>query len=311
MSVPLKKIVLVGAGVMGRPMSFNLHRAGFDITAVDPSEAAALALQTTGIACVDHLEAAAKGADAVILMLADGKIVADSVDRVIRLPQAPRLLIDCSSTDVVLTRELAAKSEQRGLPYLDAPVSGGPEGAAAATLSFLVGGKAETLAAAKPILDALGKKIVHFGHSGMGQLAKACHNLIVSIEVMAICEGFAVAEANGLDPKLFYELCMNAAAKSWAMQYRCPIPHASPDSPSNRNYAAGGSAAVVVKDLGIALSAAKSAGLAPELGPLALKAYRTLVDKKLGHLDLSAIYLAMRPKPGGTAHEVPETGWTP
>jgi 3-hydroxyisobutyrate dehydrogenase len=227
---------------------------------------------------------------------------------VIRLQQLPRLLVDCSSTDVVLTRELAAKSEQRGLPYLDAPVSGGPEGAAAATLSFLAGGKVETLAAAKPILAALGKKIVHFGPAGMGQLAKACHNLIVSIEVMAICEGFAVAEANGLDSKLFYELCMNAAAKSWAMQYRCPVPQASPDSPSNREYAAGGSAAVVVKDLGIALSVAKSAGLSPELGPLALKAYRTLVDQNLGHLDLSAIYMAMRPKSTGTSHELQEAG---
>jgi len=294
-----KKIALIGAGRMGRPMAVNLHKAGFNIEVVDPSEEALAALQALGVACTERFESATDGADLVILMLADGKIIADAVERLTRQKSRPRIIVDCSSTDVVLTRDLAAKAAASGIAFLDAPVSGGTEGAELATLSFLVGGDVETLNLVRPVFDVLGKKVAHFGPVGSGQLAKTCNNMIVAIELIGICEAFAIVEANGIDPKLFRDLCLNATAKSWAMEYRCPVPGVVPDSPSSHGYEGGGSSAIVVKDLGIALSVAKSVGMAPELGQVALRAYKSAVDKGLGNLDFTAIYTLMRP--GGPA----------
>ena len=291
-----KKIALIGAGRMGRPMAVNLHKAGFNIEVVDPSKEALAALQALGVACTDRFESATDGADLVILMLADGKIIADAVERLTRQKSRPRIIVDCSSTDVVLTRDLAAKAAASGIAFLDAPVSGGTEGAELATLSFLVGGDVETLNLVRPVLDVLGKKVAHFGPVGSGQLAKTCNNMIVAIELIGICEAFAIVEANGIDPKLFRDLCLNATARSWAMEYRCPVPGVVPDSPSSHGYEGGGSNAIVVKDLGIALSVAKSVGMAPELGQIALRAYKSAVDKGLGHLDFTAIYTLMRPE---------------
>lgn len=299
LAASFKKIALIGAGRMGRPMAVNLHKAGFNIEVVDPSEEALAALQALGVACTERFESATDGADLVILMLADGKIIADAVERLTRQKSRPRIIVDCSSTDVVLTRDLAAKAAASGIAFLDAPVSGGTEGAELATLSFLVGGDVETLNLVRPVFDVLGKKVAHFGPVGSGQLAKTCNNMIVAIELIGICEAFAIIEANGIDPKLFRDLCLNATAKSWAMEYRCPVPGVVPDSPSSHGYEGGGSSAIVVKDLGIALSVAKSVGMAPELGQVALRAYKSAVDKGLGNLDFTAIYTLMRP--GGPA----------
>jgi len=291
-----KKIALIGAGRMGRPMAVNLHKAGFNIEVVDPSPEALSSLRELGIACTDRFESAADGADLVILMLANGKIIADAVERLIQQKSRPRIIVDCSSTDVVLTRDLAAKAAASGIAFLDAPVSGGTEGAAAATLSFLVGGDAETLSLVRPVLDVLGKKVAHFGPVGSGQLAKTCNNMIVAIEFVGICEAFAIVEANGLDPKLFRDLCLNATARSWAMEYRCPVPGVVPDSPASHGYEGGGSGDIVAKDLGIALSVAKSVGMAPELAQIALHSYQAAIEKGLGNLDFSALYTLMRPE---------------
>ena len=303
-----RKIALIGAGRMGRPMAVNLHKAGLKIEVVDPSEEALAALRALGIACTDRFESATDGADLVILMLADPKIIADAVERLTQQKSRPRIIVDCSSTDVVLTRDLAAKAAASGIAFLDAPVSGSTEGAAAATLSFMVGGDAEALSLVRPVFDALGKKVVHFGPVGSGQLAKTCNNMIVAIEYIGICEAFAIVEANGLDPKLFRELCLNATARSWAMEYRCPVPGVTPDSPSSHGYEGGGSGYVVAKDLGIALSAAKSVGMAPELAQIARRAYQSAVEKGLGNLDFSAIYTLMRPDVRPSAAEVKATG---
>jgi 3-hydroxyisobutyrate dehydrogenase len=289
-----QKIAFIGLGTMGRPMAQVLRAAGFEVTGMDVSPE----MRARFEGALAPSAAALDGADIVITMLPEGRHVAQVHDEVIRPGAAPgKLIIDCSTMDVDTARSLSAAAAGQGLAMLDAPVSGGPAGAEAGTLSFMVGGADEAFARARPVLDAMAGKITHFGAAGSGQAAKACHNMICGITAMAVVEGFALADALGLDLEKFYALCAGAAAQSWTLQNRCPIPGVVPAAPSSNGFAPGFAAALMAKDLRLAQAAAASAGQATPFGAEAARAFTEFAETQ-GSLDFSASYTTLRALPG-------------
>jgi 3-hydroxyisobutyrate dehydrogenase len=277
-------------------MAQVLRTAGFDVVGMDVSPE----MRELFDGAVAPSLAAMEGADIVVTMLPEGRHVAQVHQDIIRPGAAPgTLLIDCSTIDVDTARDLAAKAGAQGLAMLDAPVSGGPTGAEAGTLSFMVGGADEAFSKASPVLDAMGAKITHFGAAGSGQAAKACHNMICGITAMAVVEGFALADALQLDLHKFYALCAGAAAQSWTLQNRCPIPGVVPAAPSSNAFAPGFASALMAKDLRLAQAAATSTGQATPFGAEAARAFTEFAEKD-GGLDFSAIYTSLRALPDQT-----------
>jgi 3-hydroxyisobutyrate dehydrogenase len=277
-------------------MAQVLRTAGLDVVGMDVSPE----MRELFDGAVAPSAAAMEGAEIVVTMLPEGRHVAQVHQDIIRPGAAPgTLLIDCSTIDVDTARDLAAKAEAQGLAMLDAPVSGGPTGAEAGTLSFMVGGADEAFSKASPVLDAMGAKITHFGAAGSGQAAKACHNMICGITAMAVVEGFALADALQLDLHKFYALCAGAAAQSWTLQNRCPIPGVVPAAPSSNAFAPGFASALMAKDLRLAQAAATSTGQATPFGAEAARAFTEFAEKD-GGLDFSAIYTSLRALPDQT-----------
>ena len=238
---------------------------------------------------------ALKPAEIVLTMLPEGEHVREAYEEVVLPGAAGALLVDSSTIDVDTTRSLSAAAAARGLAMLDAPVSGGPEAAGKGTLSFMVGGSEEGFSRAQPILADMGAKIAYFGPSGAGQAAKACHNMICGITAMAVVEGFALADALGLDLARFHQLCAGAAAQSWTLQNRCPIPGVVPEAPASNDYAPGFAARLMAKDLRLAQAAAASSGQATPFGAAAAETFTEFAEQGGGEFDFSAIYRTLRP----------------
>ena len=287
------KIAFVGLGTMGRPMAQVLKAEGHDVVGMDVSADIRAAFD----GAVAPSAQALMGAEFIVTMLPEGWHVAQVHEEIIRPTAAPgTLLIDCSTIDVDTARVLATKAAQQGLPMLDAPVSGGPSGAESGSLSFMVGGPEAAFEAASPVLNAMGAKITHFGPAGSGQAAKACHNMICGITAMAVMEGFALADALDLDLHKFYALCAGAAAQSWTLENRCPIPGVAPAAPSSNGFAPGFAAALMAKDLRLAQAAADSTGQATPFGAEAARVFSAFSEQD-GSLDFSAIYKTLRALP--------------
>lgn len=289
----MSKIAFIGLGTMGRPMARVLQSAGHKVTGMDVSADMRAAFDGAVAPGADGLE----GAEIIVTMLPEGRHVAQVHEEIIRPGAAPgTLLIDCSTIDVDTARDLAVKAAEHGLSMLDAPVSGGPAGAESGSLSFMVGGPDDAFDAAAPVLNAMGAKITHFGAAGSGQAAKACHNMICGITAMAVMEGFALADALDLDLHKFYALCAGAAAQSWTLENRCPIPGIVPAAPSSNGFAPGFAAGLMAKDLRLAQAAAGSAGQATPFGAEAARAF-TAFAKQNGGLDFSSVYTTLRALP--------------
>ena len=285
-------IGFIGLGNMGAPMAANLveaqhHVTGFDIVA---TVTAALA-ERGGHAAASAIEVAG-GGDIVITMLPAGPQVAEvylGPNGVIANARPGALLIDCSTIDVATARIVATAAAAKGLQMLDAPVSGGTIGAVAGTLTFMVGGDAAAFARAEPILQAMGKTIVHAGPSGSGQTAKICNNMILAASMIAVCEGFALAENLGLPAQTLFDICSKSTSQCWAMTGYCPVPGPVPAAPSNRGYAAGFTAANMLKDLRLAQQAAGATATATPLAAAAANLYQLYVDGGAAGLDFSGI----------------------
>lgn len=289
----MTKMAFIGLGTMGLPMARVLRSAGHDVVGMDVSAEARAAFD----GAVEPAPDALAGAETVITMLPEGRHVAEVHETVIGSGAAPgTLLVDCSTIAVETARALAAKAEAAGFPMLDAPVSGGPAGAASGDLSFMVGGPETAFEAAQHVLGAMGGKITHFGPAGAGQAAKACHNMICGITAMAVVEGFALADALGLDLHSFHTLCAGAAAQSWTLENRCPIPGVVAAAPSSQGYAPGFAAALMAKDLRLAQAAADASGQATPFGAKAARAFTDFAVEN-GGLDFSAIYGTVRALP--------------
>lgn len=287
----MAQITVIGLGVMGGPMARNLKSKGHRVAGVDLNAAAEAGFDAADAPPAERIAAS----DVVITMLPEGAHVADAVETLVLPAARPgSLLIDCSTIDVGATRDIAMKAADKGLDMLDAPVSGGPEAAGKGALSFMVGGGEAAYARAAPLFADMGAKVSYFGPSGSGQAAKACHNMICGITAMAVVEGFALADAMGLDLAKFYALCAGAAAQSWTLENRCPIPGVVPAAPSSNGFAPGFAAALMAKDLRLAQAAAERSGQQTPFGAEAARRFTEFAESGGGQSDFSAIYQTIR-----------------
>ena len=287
-------IGFIGLGNMGAPMAANLVKAGHVVTGYDLSPAALEALSKAGGKIAASAADAARGASVIITMLPAGEHVRDVYlhqGGLIEVTAAERpLLIDCSTIDVDSARTVTAAAEAAGLAMLDAPVSGGTAGAHNGTLTFMVGGTEEAFARGKPVLEAMGKNIFHAGGPGAGQAVKICNNMMLAINMVGVSEGFLLAEKLGLDWGKLHQICATATANSWALSNYCPAPGPVPAAPSNRDYAPGFAAALMVKDVKLSQAAAETTGSPTPLAAKALSFYQQVVDGGDGGKDFSVVF---------------------
>ena len=293
----MARIGFIGLGNMGLPMAQNLLKAGHSVEGVDVSEASVAKLVAAGGVRVETPKSAAARGDVVITMLPSGKEVREvylGSSGIIENANEGTLLIDCSTIDVQTARTVAAEAEKRGLLMLDAPVSGGVGGASAATLTFMVGGSAQAFTRAQSILEKMGKTIVHAGGAGTGQAAKICNNMILGISMIAVSEAFVLAEKLGLDHQKLFDISSKSSGQCWSMTSYCPVPGPVPASPANRDYQAGFTAAMMLKDLKLSQAAAKSAGAKTALGADAERIYSAYVASGEAGRDFSGIIRFVR-----------------
>jgi 3-hydroxyisobutyrate dehydrogenase len=293
----MARIGFIGLGNMGLPMAQNLLKAGHQVEGVDINSAAVEKLKAAGGASAEFAKVAAARADVVITMLPAGKQVREvylGPNGIIENTNDGALLIDCSTIDVETARAVGAVAEAKSLMMLDAPGCGGVGGASAATLTFMVGGTAQAFARAQPILEKMGKTIVHAGGSGNGQAAKICNNMILAISMIAVSEGFVLAEKLGLEHQKLFDIASKSSAQCWAMTSYCPVPGPVPASPANRDYQAGFTAAMMLKDLNLSQDAAKAAGAKTAFGADAAKYYARYVESGQAAKDFSGIVQLVR-----------------
>jgi 3-hydroxyisobutyrate dehydrogenase len=293
----MARIGFIGLGNMGLPMAINLIKAGHQVEGVDVNPASIEKLKSAGGGNAEYAKVAASRGDVVITMLPAGQQVREvylGAGGVIENANPGTLLIDCSTIDVETARAVAAEAEKKQLLMLDAPVSGGVGGATAATLTFMAGGSTQAFTRAQSILDKMGKTIVHAGGAGTGQAAKICNNMILGISMIAVSEAFVLAEKLGLDHQKLFDISSKSSGQCWSMTSYCPVPGPVPGSPANRDYAAGFTAAMMLKDLRLAQDAAKSAGARTELGAGAARIYSSYVESGEGTRDFSGIIRFVR-----------------
>jgi 3-hydroxyisobutyrate dehydrogenase len=293
----MARIGFIGLGNMGLPMAQNLIKAGHQVEGVDVNPAAIAKLVAAGGSSDAAAKGAAARADVVITMLPSGKEVREvylGSSGIIDNANDGTLLIDCSTIDVETARAVAAAAEKKGLMMLDAPVSGGVGGATAGTLTFMVGGSAQAFTRAQSILQTMGKTIVHAGGPGNGQAAKICNNMILGVSMIAVSEAFVLAEKLGLEHQKLFDISAKSSGQCWSMTAYCPVPGPVPTSPANRDYQAGFTAAMMLKDLRLAQEAAKAAGARTELGADAERIYSAYVASGEAGRDFSGIFRFVR-----------------
>jgi 3-hydroxyisobutyrate dehydrogenase len=287
-------IAFIGLGNMGGPMAVNLAKAGQKVTGFDLAAASCDAARAEGVATAPTAIDAVKGADVIITMLPAGKHVLAVWNEI--LPHAAKgsLIIDCSTIDVESSVQAHALAAKHGVASVDAPVSGGTGGAKGATLTFMAGGSEAAFAAAKPILEMMGKKIVHCGGAGAGQAAKICNNMILGISMIAVGEAFTLAEKLGLSHQALFDVASTSSGQCWSLTTYCPVPGPVPTSPANSGYKPGFAAALMLKDLNLSQEAAKSSGAATPLGSHAAELYAAFEQAGHGGTDFSGIINYLR-----------------
>ena len=293
----MAKIGFIGLGNMGLPMAQNLIKAAHAVTGFDVSEYAAERLATGGGTRASAVSDACKDAEMVITLVPAGEQVREVYlgdEGVLAAAPAGALLIDCSTIDVGTARDVAQAAEGRGLAMLDAPVSGGVAGAQAATLTFMVGGPDAAFERARPVLEAMGKTIVHAGGAGNGQAAKICNNMVLGASMIVVSEAFLLAEKLGLDAQKLFDISSKSSGQCWSMTSYCPVPGPVPASPANRDYKAGFTAAMMLKDLKLAQDAARATRARTPPGAGAAAVYEQFVETGDGGVDFSGIIRFLR-----------------
>ncbi len=288
----METIAFIGLGNMGGPMAASLARAGHRVGAFDLSPEARAQAQQAGCFAAGDLGEALAGAGTLITMLpADSQVrrVYEDEGGVFARAAPGVLLIDCSTISVDGARGVAAAAAAKGFAFVDAPVSGGVAAAAAGSLTFMVGGSESAFARAAPILSAMGKAVIHAGAAGAGQAAKICNNMLLAISMIGTCEAFALAQKLGLDAQRFFDIASKASGQCWSMTSYCPVPGPVATSPANRGYAPGFAAAMMLKDLKLALGAAMGVGAAAPLGAQAEALYALYCANGGADRDFSGI----------------------
>lgn len=259
-------IAFIGLGNMGNPMAANLIKAGHTVFGFDLLPDNLLVAKANGLSVAASAEAAVAEADVVITMLPAGKHVLTVYETVTKAAKHNALFIDSSTIDVESARKAHELAKGHGLLSVDAPVSGGIGGAAAGTLTFMVGGSTEAFAKAEPVLKHMGARIVHCGEDGNGQAAKICNNMILGISMIGVSEAFTLAEKLGLSHQSLFDVASTSSGQCWSLTTYCPVPGPVATSPANNDYKPGFAAALMLKDLRLSQDAAKSVGAATPLG---------------------------------------------
>jgi 3-hydroxyisobutyrate dehydrogenase len=271
-------------------MAPNLVKAGHEVRAFDLSAEALAKAVEQGCSGAGSTEEAVAEADVVVTMLPAAKHVSDVYrGHIFGKAPASALLIDCSTIDVATARAVAEEAAAQGYSMVDAPVSGGIAAAAGGTLTFMVGGDEDAFEQARPILEPMAKAVIHGGVAGAGQAAKICNNMILGATMAVTCEAFVLAQKLGLDPQVFFDISSQASGQSWSMTTYCPVPGVGPKTPADNNYKGGFAAALMLKDLRLALEAAEQAGVEVEMGDEAEEMYAEFVGGGGGNKDFSGI----------------------
>src|SRR5258705_7638894 len=290
----MASIAFIGLGNMGGPMAANLVKAGHKVTAFDLVAASRDQARSDGAAIAESSVAAVKGANVVITMLPAGKHVISVWTAALPAMKKGTLIIDCSTIDVESAKQAHTLAAKHGLASVDAPVSGGTGGARGATLTFMCGGDDKAFAAAKPVLENMGKKLVHCGTAGAGQAAKICNNMMLAISMIGVGEAFVLAEKLGLSHQALFDVASTSSGQCWALTSYCPVPGPVPASPANNGYKPGFASALMVKDLKLAQDAANAAGAATPLGKHAQQLYKAFDAAGHGGVDFSGIIQHVR-----------------
>ena len=289
-------IAFIGLGNMGRPMAANLAKAecgvhGFDLVPLLRDNAA-----KEGVSITTSAKEALEGADVVITMLPGGKHVLSVWTDLLPHAHKGMLFINSSTIDVGSARRAHELAGNAGVLSVDAPVSGGTAGAKAGTLTFMCGAEEGAFAAAKPVLEKMGRKIIHCGEGGSGQAAKICNNMILGVTMIATAEAFVLAEKLGLSHQALFDVASTSSGQSWSLTSYCPVPGLVPASPANSGYKPGFTAALMLKDLKLAQEAAANTGAATPLGAAAAQLYALYNAWGEGGADFSGIIKMIRGK---------------
>jgi 3-hydroxyisobutyrate dehydrogenase len=287
-------IGFIGLGNMGGPMAANLIKTGEKVFGFDVVPASREASARDGVQIVAGARQSVETADVVITMLPAGEHVASVWKDVLPAAKKGALFIDCSTIDVANARAAHALAAEHGIASLDAPVSGGVGGAKAATLTFMVGGSAEAFARGKPILERMGRRVVHCGEAGNGQVAKICNNMILGISMIAVSEAFVLGEKLGLSHQALFDVASASSGQCWSLTTYCPVPGPVPASPANNDYKPGFAAALMLKDLKLAREAAQSVKAKTTLGAQAAQIYEHFAQEGHSESDFSAIIKLVR-----------------
>ncbi len=293
----MAKVGFIGLGNMGMPMAQNLLKAAHAVTGFDLNVDATERLAASGGTTANSIADACKAAEVVITMLPAGEQVREvylGAGGVLATVEPETLLIDSSTIDVATAREVAQAAREKALAMIDAPVSGGVAGAEAASLTFMVGGDDAAFERARPLLETMGKTIVHAGGPGNGQAAKICNNMILGASMIVVSEAFLLAEKLGLEAQKLFDISSNSSGQCWSMTSYCPVPGLVPTSPANRDYKAGFTAAMMLKDLKLAQAAARATRATTPLGAGAAAVYERFIESGDSSVDFSGIIRYLR-----------------
>ncbi|HET8578929.1 MAG TPA: 3-hydroxyisobutyrate dehydrogenase, partial [Methylomirabilota bacterium] len=273
----MTQIGFIGVGTMGLPMAKNLVKKGFAVTAYDVNADAVKIAGAAGMTAAASAAEAVATADIVITMLPSSpqvEAVYTGDGGVLAAARKGTLCADMSTIDPGVSRRVAAAAAERGVRFIDAPVSGGVPRATDGTLAIMVGGPAEDFAAALPALQAMGANVIHVGPVGSGEVAKLCNNLIAGVAAVALSEAFRIAEGFGVDPKVVTEVISKSSGHTWVMEHMHPVPGLVARAASTGGYAPGFMTDLMCKDLGLAVDAARALRVPVFVAPAAQQVYR-------------------------------------
>src|SRR5580693_8538170 len=290
----MANIGFIGLGNMGGPMAANLVKAGEHVRGFDVVPASRETSARDGVQIVANAKSCVENADIVISMLPAGEHVLSVWKDVLPAAHQGALFIDCSTIDVESARKAHRLAAERGIATLDAPVSGGVGGAKAATLTFMVGGSTHAFERGKPVLEHMGKRIVHCGEAGNGQVAKICNNMILGASMIAVSEAFVLGEKLGLSHQAMFDVVAASSGQCWSLTSYCPVPGPVPASPANNGYKAGFTAALMLKDLKLAEAGAKSVKADNAIGSHAAQIYEQFIHEFESSEDFSAVINMVR-----------------
>src|ERR1700687_2914235 len=291
-------IAFIGTGDMGLPMLANLLKKGFSATAYDIVPAALdRAVEQGAARAASPGEAAAAGEMVITILPSSGNVEAAYLGAggILGGVATGRLCIDMSTIDPGTSTRVAARLAERGIRFIDAPVSGGVGGATAGARAIMCGGGASDYAEAKPALDAMGTNIIHVGAVGAGEVAKLCNNLIAGAAFVAVSEAFRIAEAFGVDPKILTAVIAKSSGATWVMERNHPVPGIDPNSAASRDYAPGFMTDLMAKELSLAVNAARDKRVPVSVAAAAQQIYRMASAHGLGRRDCAVVYRFLAP----------------